>query len=90
MITVEEVKAAIRVTSSKLDEEVQSTIDAAFLDLGTAGVQKVDDALVDQAVKQYARWQFDYMGKADQYQRAYTDLKSALSLIPEYNGGDKP
>lgn len=44
MITVEEVKVAIRVTSSKLDDEVQSTIDAAVLDLGTAGVQAVDDA----------------------------------------------
>ncbi len=87
MITVEEVKAAIRVTSNKLDAEVQSTIDAALLDLGTAGVQEVDDALVDQAVKQYARWYFDYMGKAEQYQKAYFDLKSALSLIPEYNGG---
>lgn len=90
MITIEEVKAAIRVTSSNLDDEVQSTIDAALLDLGTAGVQAVDDSLVGQAVKQYARWYFNYMGKAEQYQRAYTDLKSALSLIPEYNGGAQP
>lgn len=90
MITVEEVKAAIRVTSTKLDDEVQSTIDAALLDLGTAGVQEADDALVGQAVKQYARWYFNYMGKADQYMKAYTDLKSALSLIPEYNGGAQP
>lgn len=87
MITVDEVKAAIRVTSRKLDDEVQATIDAAVLDLGTAGVQAVDDTLVGQAIKQYARWQFDYMGKGEQYQKAYTDLKSALSLIPEYNGG---
>ena len=50
----------------------------------------MDDALIGQAIKQYARWQFDYMGKADQYQKAYVDLKSALSLIPEYNGGVKP
>lgn len=87
MVTVEEIKAAIRVTSSKLDNEVQETINAALLDLGTAGVQEVDDALVAQAVKQYARWYFNYMGKAEQYQKAYADLKSALSLIPEYNGG---
>lgn len=90
MITVEEVKAAIRVTSDKLNVEVQSVIDAALLDLGTAGVREVDDALVGMAVKQYARWQFDYLGKAEQYQRAYADLKSALSLIPEYNGGGAP
>ena len=90
MITVEKVKAAIRVTSSKLDDEVQSTIDAAILDLGTAGVQNADDALIDMAVKLYARWQFNYQNKADQYQRAYYDLKSVLSLIPEYNGGTAP
>lgn len=90
MISVDEVKAAIRVTSSKLDDEVQSAIAAALLDLGTAGVREVDDALVGQAVKQYARWYFNYMGEADQYMKAYTDLKSALSLIPEYNGGAQP
>lgn len=86
-MTLEEGKAAVRITNSRLDQEVQDTMDAALLDLGTAGVRGVQDALIDMAVKQYLRWQFNYMGKAEQYQKAYADLKSALSLIPEYNGG---
>ena len=86
-MTLEEGKSAVRITNSRLDQEVQDTMDAALLDLGTAGVVAVDDALVDAAVRQYLRWQFDYMGKGEQYQRAYNDLKSALSLIPEYNVG---
>ena len=87
MITLEAAKDAVRIKNSKLDQEVQDTINAALLDLGTAGVKGADDALVDTAIRQYLRWQFDYMGKGEQYQRAYGDLKSALSLIPEYNGG---
>lgn len=86
-MTLEEGKSAVRITNNRLDQEVQDTMDAALLDLGTAGVVAVDDALVDAAVRQYLRWQFNYMGKGEQYQRAYNDLKSALSLIPEYNGG---
>ena len=86
-MTLEEGKSAVRITNGRLDQEVQDTMDAALLDLGTAGVRGVQDALIDMAVKQYLRWQFNYMGKAEQYQKAYADLKSALSLIPEYNGG---
>ena len=87
MLTLDEGKNAIRVTTSKLDQEVSDTIAAAVLDLGTAGVKDANDMLTDTAIRLYLRWHFDYMGKAEQYQRAYSDLKSVLALMPEYNGG---
>lgn len=87
MITLEELKTAVRITSNKLNDEVQDTMDAALLDLATAGVKSVDDALIDLAIKLYARWYFDYCSEGERYQKAYTDLKSALALTPEYNGG---
>lgn len=59
----------------------------ALLDLGTAGVQGADDELMDTAVKFYLRWQYDYLNKGEQYEKAYQGLKNLLSLVPEYNGG---
>ena len=67
----------------------QDTIDAAVLDLRTAGAGRGDvDALTSMAVKLYARWQFDYRGKGEQYRQAYESLKAVLSLCPEYREDD--
>lgn len=48
----------------------------------------VVDALTRMAVKLYARWQFDYRGKGEQYRQAYESLKAVLSLCPEYREDD--
>ena len=45
------------------------------------------DALTGMAVKLYARWQFDYRGKGEEYHRAYESLKAVLSMCEEYRGG---
>lgn len=84
MIGVAEVKTALRINHERLDGEVQDTITAAYLDLDTAGVQGTYDALVDMAVKLYARWQFDFCGKGESYRQAYEDLKSCLALVRGY------
>ena len=56
-------------------------MDAAKLDLASAGMNDVDNALVDMAIKLYARWKFNYADKADQYRRDYQELKAALALV---------
>ena len=81
MLTVQELRSYLRLTSEKLDSEIQDTMNAAQLDLSTAGMSDVDNALVDMAVKLYARWKFNYADKADQYRRDYLELKNALSLV---------
>ena len=81
MLTVQELRAYLRLTSEKLDREIQGTMDAAKLDLASAGMNDVDNALVDMAIKLYARWKFNYADKADQYRRDYQELKAALALV---------
>ena len=89
MLTVQELGSYPRLTSEKLDSEIQGTMDAAQLDLSTAGMSDVDNALVDMAVKLYARWKFNYADKADQYRRDYLELKNALALVyPKKEGQD--
>ena len=79
MLTVQELRPYLRLTSEKLDSEIQGTMDAAKLDLSTSG--DVDNALTDMAVKLYARWKFNYADKGDQYRRDYLELKTALALV---------
>lgn len=64
MSQVEDIRRALRISNNSLDDEIRDTIDAAVLDLRTAGAGRGDvDALTSMAVKLYARWQFDYRGK---------------------------
>lgn len=81
MLSLEQAKLCIRQTNDKLDEEIQSTVDSALLDLQSGGMDPAaDSALVDTAVRLYLRWQYDYCGKGDQYEKAYDDLKKILTL----------
>lgn len=81
MLTLEQAKLAIRQTNDLLDAEIQSTVDAALLDLQSGGMaSSADSSLVDMAVRLYLRWQYDYCGKGDQYANAYGALKNVLCL----------
>jgi len=62
------------------------TIDAVVLDLRTAGVVSGDvDALTGMAVKLYAKWKFDFLGKGEQHHQAYESLKAVLAMDEGYN-----
>lgn len=89
MVSVQDIKTALRMSHAVLDQEVQATIAAAVLDLQSAGMPVgVDNALSDEAIRLYCKWRYDYMGKAAQYERSYEKLKSVLALLPkEVDGG---
>lgn len=91
------VKLSMRITHNKLDADLASSIDAALLDMSRVGVntKKIDpydqttfDALEQQCVEFYCKWLFDYLGKADAWQKAYAALRDAMSRCGDYNGGD--
>lgn len=84
---LEKVKMALRITHSKLDSELQDVINACKTDLRIAGITKLDDedALIQQAVKTYARAEYEQdVNKANRLSQAYLSLKLSLSLCGEY------
>lgn len=84
MVSVQDIKTALRMSHAVLDQEVQATIAAAVLDLQSAGMPVgVDNDLSDEAIRQYCKWRYDFMGKAAQYERSYEKLKSVLALLPK-------
>jgi hypothetical protein len=86
MALLDDVKANLRISGNALDVDIQGDIDAALMDLQRVGIDVTDQSqpLIIKAVKLYCRWQQDYMGKAEQYCKAYTGLMQALSLAGDY------
>ena len=88
----EKVKAAIRISHDSLDDEIQDVIDAAILSLNAHGVVTdghEDDALILNAVKLYAKWQFDYCGKSEQFEKAWNAAIVVLALCGDYEPDDE-
>ena len=87
MVTLEQAKTNLRITTDRLDDEIEQAIKACYADLAMAGVLSVEGTLADMAVRLYCRWQFGFDGKPERYEKAYTGLKNAMSLCGDYNGG---
>lgn len=85
----QKVRNALRIsnTSEAITAEINDTIEACLQDLSAQGVVKLDqdDALIIRAVKLYARSEFNYNGKAEQFRNSYDMQKMSLALDIDYN-----
>lgn len=87
------IKASIRITHDKLDEDVSDTITACLADLKVCGLrdEKLDvdkelDPLILNAVKLYCKAAYtDDPVKAARYQGGYDALKSCLMMAEGYS-----
>ena len=87
MITAEQVRKKMRISHSRMDDDIASNIKAARLDMSRVGIEPgADNALVDKAVELYCKAQFDYLGKGEQFQKNYEGLRDAMSMAAEYRG----
>ena len=79
-------KLALRITTTAFDDQISDLIDAAFLDLKTAGVTNVDpnDALVRQAVVTYVRMHFGEPDEWDRLKASYDEQKAQMSTRTGY------
>lgn len=81
------VKLALRISTNAYDDEIQALIDAAYLDLGIAGVDTttlVGDPLVVQAVKTYVRMSFGSPADYDRLKRSYDEQKAQMQSATGY------
>ncbi|MDE6903115.1 MAG: hypothetical protein K2P22_10285 [Lachnospiraceae bacterium] len=90
MIKAEQVRKKMRISHSCMDDDIDSNIKAARLDMSRVGINpEVDDALVDKAVELYCKAQFDYLGKGEQFRQNYEELRDSMSMAEEYRCGTK-
>ena len=87
---LEKIKLSMRIFHNAIDSDIESNISVCMLDLQRVGVSKTsavessEDALIRKAAELYCKWQYDYNGKGEQFQKAYEKLRDALSLCDEY------
>jgi uncharacterized phage protein (predicted DNA packaging) len=93
MALLEEVKAALRITTNDTEiiGEVEELIESAKIDLVQAGVNETlvnienPDAIIKRAIKTYAKANFGYdNNEAPRFYDAYVMLKQHLSLYGDY------
>ena len=92
MDTLTKIKQGIRITHSKLDEDIQADIDAGMADLRVCGIIHADetDPLVFNAIKLWCRSLYtDDTTKAAEYLKRYTALKACLSMAEGYGHAEE-
>lgn len=92
---LERIKKALRISSNTLDAEITGYMKACLADLRQYGVdpslvnQNTTDELIISAVIHYCRWQFNFEGNAERYEKMYKDMYQVLSLRGDYNGSNE-
>lgn len=83
---VEKIKKSMRISHTAINEEIERNNKTCKHDLEMAGVYcKEDDCLFCKACEIYNKWQLNYMGKGEQFERAYSNLKDSMGLCGDYN-----
>ena len=79
-------KLALRITTDAFDTEIGTLLDAAFLDLGIAGVTITGtaDALVKTAAITYVRAHFGSPADYDKLKKSYDEQKAQLQTATGY------
>lgn len=91
---LEKIKLSLRVLDPDFDDEINSIISAALLELGIGGLdsEKVNqqDALIVQAVTLYCKANFGMANPdSEKYMEAFNSLRTNLSLSEKYRSNLK-
>ena len=88
MSTLTDIKTALRISHSVLDDEIQTDINAAKQRMRMKGVRIIDEdeALTKNALKLHAKASFNFQGDGERYAAAFERLTDAMCLCGEYNG----
>ena len=85
-MTLDNVKMALRITTTAYDSELTYLIAAAELDLGIAGVEVPVslDALVERAIITYCKMSFGLPEDYDRLKKSYDEQKAQLVTATGY------
>jgi hypothetical protein len=86
MLTLADVRLALRITTTAFDKELSDLMAAASLDLGIAGVDKtcLSDPLIKRAVITYIKMHFGEPDEYDRLKRSYDEQKAQLATATGY------
>jgi len=85
--TLKKIKLSLRISHSKLDEDIRSDIDACLADLEMHGIVHKNelDPLIYNAIKLYCKSCYtDDIAKAAEYKKRYVELRDFLKDAKGY------
>lgn len=84
----EKVKRTLRLMTDAFDDDIKDLIDAAYIDLGIAGVENVDetDPIIIRAICTYCKLNFGEPEEAERLKASYDEQKAQLSMHTGYTG----
>jgi len=85
MTEIELARQAIRITGTALDTELSEEIETCKSMLRMGGVREgfTGSAMERAAIRTYVRWQHNYMGEAERWERNFGQLRDAMALCTE-------
>ena len=86
MADLARLKTALRISHDKLNEEIQYNVDACKKDMMRVGITVIneEDSAIQKVFELYLKWQYDFMGEGERYEKAYKGMRNGLSLCGEY------
>lgn len=86
MAILDDVKLALRITTTAFDSELTNLINAAKIDLGIAGVTLPStlDAICNLAIVTYCKCNFGQPDDYDRLKASYDEQKAQLSMATGY------
>lgn len=83
---LDKVKLALRITTDAFDDELNDLIEAAYADLGVAGVVNVaeTDALIIRATVTYCKMHFGQNDAYEQLKKSYDEQKAQLTMDADH------
>ena len=86
MAILDDVKLALRITTTAFDSELTNLINAAKIDLGIAGVTLPTelDAICNLAIVTYCKCNFGQPDDYDRLKASYDEQKAQLSMATGY------
>lgn len=88
MALIDDVKMALRVSTTAYDNELNDLIDSAKIDLGIAGVEiPENDAVINTAIKTYCKMNFGTPNPSnwEYLKKSYDEQKAQLSTSSSYS-----
>ena len=83
------IRTALRIngTDAGITAEINDSIEACRRELEEVGVVNASDgdALIIRAYTLYAKADFDFCGKGEQFRASFNSLKGALAMAEDYN-----
>lgn len=89
-----QVKKALRITHSALNDDIQFNINVCLLDLQRAGVDDTlctdttDNVMIQKAIELYLKSEYNFNGQGERFKDAYDHFVMSLTLCSDYTGGD--